>query len=520
MRTDPDPQANAIPRAGRRAATCGRPTYPRGVDPAPTSPPPAARTVDLVVVGGGTAGMVGAKTAAALGARTLLVERDRTGGDCLWTGCVPSKALLASAHAAAVARGSAHLGVSATGVGVDFSAVMGHVHAAIAHIAPVDSPEALQQAGVEVLAGEAVLTGPDRLRVGAQDIVFGQALLTTGAAPSLPPLPGLQEASPLTSETIWDLSDLPDRLVVLGAGSIGCELAQAMARLGARVTLVEQAGQVLPPEDPAAARVLTGALQEDGVQVLTGRAVSAVEGRSGDGGLVHLADGTSVEFDVLLAVLGRTPRTASLGLAAAGVDVDDHGFVVVDQRLRTTNPRIWAAGDLTGHPQFTHVAGVHGSVAATNAVLGTRRRAAPVVPRVTFTDPEVAAVGRSTDGDAAAAAGLRAVTVGHEHVDRAVAEGRTEGFTTLALDRRGRVVGATIVGPRAGESLGELTLAVSRGLRARDVAGVVHPYPTYDDGPWNAALADLARTLSSPALKRLASTVATVRRGVAQRRGR
>jgi pyruvate/2-oxoglutarate dehydrogenase complex dihydrolipoamide dehydrogenase (E3) component len=456
-------------------------------------------SVDLLVIGGGTAGMVGAKTAASLGARVLLAERDRTGGDCLWTGCVPSKALLAAADAAASARAAGRFGVDVGGVRVDFSRVRKHLQAAIETIRPVDSVEALQAAGITVATAEAVLTGPDTATVGGRTVRFRYALLATGAAPVLPPIDGLAEADPLTSETVWDLAELPGRLAVLGGGPIGCELGQAFARLGSAVTVVD-ADRLLPGETPEASELLTAALRRDGVTVRTGAGVTAVR----DGAL-RLADGSAVPFDRLLVAVGRRAGTDGLGCAAAGVELADDGTVAVDGALRTANPRIWAAGDVTGSPQFTHTAGVHGSLAATNALLGLRRTVDPVVPRVTYTSPEVASVG------VAPGEGHSVRRVGHARVDRAITEGETEGSTTLVLDRRRRIVGATVVGPRAGEVLGELTLAVRRGLTTTDLAGTTHAYPTYSGAAWDAAVDDVRSRLAGPVVRRVLKAVVRLR---------
>ena len=473
---------------------------------------------DLVVVGGGTAGIVGAKTAARLGARVLLVEHDRTGGDCLWTGCVPSKALLAAADVAATARGSARFGVTATEVRVDFARVMQHVRATIAHIEPVDSIRAIESAGVQVRTGTARFTGPSTVDIDGDTVAFRQALVATGASPAVPPVPGLDAVEYLTSDDVWQLDERPDDLVVLGGGSIGCELGQAFARLGTRVTLVEGAPRLLTREDPRAAAAVAGALADDGVELVLGSEVTRIDGTSGPAGVLTLQDGRRIPFSRLLVAVGRSPRTRGIGLEDAGVQCDDRGFVVVDDRLRSTNPYIWAAGDLTGHPQFTHTAGVHGSLAASNAVLGVRRKVnTAVVPRVTFTDPEVAAVGVSTDSDQS---GLRTIDWSHEHVDRAVTEGATAGFTRLVTDRRSRVLGATVVGPRAGETLGELTLAISQGLTTRDLAGVTHPYPTYNDGPWNAAIADVQDQLQRPSTRRAIGLLSGARRRWLARRHR
>lgn len=470
---------------------------------------------DLVVVGGGTAGIVAAKTAARLGASTLLIERHRTGGDCLWTGCVPSKALLAVAGAAAMARDAASLGIRTGQVEVDFADAMAHVHSTIAHIAPVDSVEALQADGVDVVSGDARFVGPAAVRVHGRDVAFRRAVLATGATPAVPPIPGLAEAAYLTSDTVWDLTRLPDRLVVLGGGSIGCELGQAFARLGADVTIVEGAARIMPREDNAAAGLVAAALRRDGVRVLTGRGVARVDAADAAGGRLVLDDDSAVLYGTLVVAVGRSPRTRGLGLESAGIGVDARGFVIVDTHLRTTNPRIWAAGDLTGHPQFTHTAGVHGSLAGSNAILGVRRSVnLTAVPRVTFTHPEVAAVGLPTDP---VPDGLRLRQWSNTHVDRAVAEGDADGFTRLVVDKRGRILGATVVGPRAGETLAELTLAVKHGLRTRDLAAAIHPYPTYGDGPWNAALSDVRDSLAKTPVKQAISGLVAVRRWLGAR---
>lgn len=467
----------------------------------------APDTADLVVIGGGAAGIVAAKTAAGFGAKVVLVERDRTGGDCLWTGCVPSKALIAAAAtAAAVRRGSA-FGISAADATIDFSRVMQHVRHAITAIAPVDSPQALTAAGVTVLNGSACFTGTRSVAIGEHRISFTQAVLATGARPTVPDLPGLETVDYLTSETVWDLNELPHRLLVLGGGSVGCELAQAFARLGSAVTIVESAETLVPREDLAASTALTASMIADGVDVRTAATAASISGEA-----LTLVGGRQIRFDQVLIAVGRTPRTRSIGLEDAGVTVDDRGYVNVDAQLRTSNPRIWAAGDLTGHPQFTHTAGVHGSLAATNAILGLRRTVEKTgEPRVTFTDPEIAVVGIDPR-TARRITGLHVQTLSHGHLDRAIAEADTGGLTQLVLDRKHRIVGASIVGPRAGETIGEMVLAVKQGLRARDVAGATHPYPTYNDGPWNASIADVRSQLARPVISRSIALLARLRK--------
>ncbi|MDV6264626.1 dihydrolipoyl dehydrogenase family protein [Rhodococcoides yunnanense] len=460
---------------------------------------------DVVVVGGGTAGIVAAKTAAGFGVRVVLIERERTGGDCLWTGCVPSKALLAAASVAATVRSASRFGIDTEPPQVDFPRVMEHVHGAIAEIAPIDSPEALTEAGVHVISGDAVFTGPNTVSVGTRVVSFGQAIVTTGAHPTVPAIDGIEHVDYLTSDTLWDLTVLPERLLIVGAGSVGCEMAQAFSRLGSEVTLIGRSATILPREDASASSILTQALTDEGVRVLTSTSVVRIADDS-----AVTDTGTEIAFDRVLVATGRTPRTASLGLESAGVALSDNGFVRVDEHLRTTNPRIWAAGDLTGHPQFTHTAGVHGSLAASNAALGLSRTVSTTgTPRVTFTDPEIASAG--IDVRSARRLGLRLQTLDHHHVDRAVTEGRTAGSTTLVLDAKRRIVGACVVGPRAGETIGELIIAIEQGLRTRDLAGATHPYPTYNDGPWNAAIADVKAQLGSPVLSRSLRTLAKSR---------
>ena len=453
--------------------------------------------VDLAVLGGGTAGIVAARTAAAFGARVALIEQQRQpGGDCLFTGCVPSKALRSAAAAVATARRADRFGLAAPSGPVDFAAVMGHVRGAVATIAPDDSIETMTKAGVEVVTGCGRFVAPDRMVIGDRSIAFRQALLATGSDPAVPVLPGLTDTAFLTSETIWDLDALPGRLIVLGGGSTGCELAQAFARLGSEVTLVEPTGRLLPQEDQEAGAAVATALTADGVDLVLGVPASRVKAHA-----VVLEGGRSLPFDTLLVATGRRARTQGLGLEAVGVAVRDNGDVVVDERLRTTHPLIWAAGDVTGHPRFTHLAGMHGAVAAANAVLGLRRRAAEVpCPRVTYTSPEVGAVG-VTDPDEVRAAGLRSVHYDHADLDQAVTEDATGGFTRVALDRRGRVRGAVVVSPRAGETIAEATVAVQHGLTVGDLTAATHPYPGWSDGWWNAATGAYQARLARPPTK-------------------
>ena len=457
----------------------------------PTRSTDVPSRIELLVVGGGTAGLIAAKTAASFGAEVMLVERDPApGGDCLWTGCVPSKTLLSLAGTAAAARRATELGLQVSGT-VDGTTIRDRVRAAVQTIAPDDSAAALEKAGVRVLRGSVVFTGPDRAEIDGRAVTFRRAVLATGASPTLVTVP--QDQAPLTSETVWDLDDLPRRLLIVGGGSTGCELGQAFARLGSRVTIVERAPRLLPGDDPDAGALLAQILAGEGVELRLGRTMGSVQE-----GTATFDDGSRVEFDQWLCATGRRPRTEQLGLAEAGVHLDRDGVVAVDPRLQTSNERIWAAGDVTGAPYLTHRAGVHGSVVAANAVLGLRRTVErDGWPRVTFTDPEVGSVGVTGDERALKQAGLRAVTLPHEHVDRAVTD-QDSGFTRLLLDRRRRLRGAVIVSGRAGETLGEAALAVSRRVSVSDLVEVTHAYPTLSDGLWNAAIMDYQAQLGAP----------------------
>jgi pyruvate/2-oxoglutarate dehydrogenase complex dihydrolipoamide dehydrogenase (E3) component len=466
---------------------------------------------DLVIIGGGTAGLVAGIGAAAQGARTLLVERDRTGGDCLWTGCVPSKALISAAEAAHTARSSHHLGVSAEQVTVDFPAVMAHVQRAIATIEPHDSPDRLRREGVEVAHGRARFVADDAIEIDDRRVRFRRAMIATGATPLVPDLPGLAAATPLTSDTLWDLQELPERLVVLGAGPMGVELGQAFARLGSQVTIVELDERVLPGEERDASAVLTAALRADGVEVRTGtRAIEVVH----DGGAHRLlvepmgtcqrsdpdAPGTGftarelVPFDRILVAVGRRPRTNDLGLEFVDVDLGIDGRIVVDDRMRTSNPRVYAGGDVTMQLPFTHVAAAHGAAVVQNAVFGLRARIDHErMPWTVFTSPEVARIGLTAAEAHARFGGRETVrTASHEDLDRAITAGATDGFARLIGDPKGRLVGATIVGPRAGETIGEVAAWMAGGAKLSAIArSATHVYPTWSEDVATASLEHL-----------------------------
>lgn len=458
---------------------------------------------DLVVLGGGTAGIVAAKTASGLGARVLLVERNKTGGDCLWTGCVPSKSILSVAHRAALSTTNADMGITVSTVKIDFPKVMQYLKGVINEIAPQDSVEALTDAGITVIQGQAAFTSPTSITIDGVEHYYSRAIIATGAGPAIPAIPGMSEANFLTSENIWELENLPERLLILGAGSIGCELGQAFKRLGSEVTLIDGAVRILPREDESSSWILAEQLISEGVKIFTSAKVRSIETNFlGEGSIqLDLLDrtGEKISFNRILIAVGRSPRTTGIGLEKAGVELTKQGFVITCDSLRTTNRHIWAAGDITGHPQFTHVAGVHGSTAASNAILGLSRKAEiRVIPRVTFTDPEVAAVGVASNTNDS---NLRVLERRNDDVDRAIAESKVNGVTKIVIDSKGKIVGGLIVGPRAGEALAEITLAIRMGLTTRDLASTIHPYPTYGDGLWNIAIADVRNQLMTPRVK-------------------
>ncbi|MEU3048070.1 NAD(P)/FAD-dependent oxidoreductase [Streptomyces sp. NPDC006984] len=470
---------------------------------------------DLAVIGGGSAGLTAARLAADLGARVALIERDRPGGDCLWTGCVPSKTLLHAAAQVHAARRTDRYGLTPATGPADWTAAAARVREAISRIEPHDSPEALTGLGIEVIRAEARFTGPRTLDADGRMLAFRHALIATGSSPHLPAVPGLDDVGALTSDTVWDLPELPHRLLVIGGGAIGCELGQAFARLGSNVTIVEAAPRLLPAMEPQAADLLRRRLGAEGVTAHTSAVLRSVRPASAD---LTTADHTehTIALDQVLVATGRRPRTAALGLEAAGIRTTDHGFIATDSRLRTGNPRVFAAGDVTGRLPFTHVAGVQAADAVLNALLGLRRRLDyEAMPYAVFTDPEIAQVGltaaqaRDRYGDAA-----RTRFLPHEEMDRAVTEDATDGFTQLVLDPKGRIAGATVVGPRAGEAIVELAHAVRLNWTPGRLAATVHPYPTHADGPWLAALAEVRHNLTAHRSHTMTSALLRLRRGV------
>jgi pyruvate/2-oxoglutarate dehydrogenase complex dihydrolipoamide dehydrogenase (E3) component len=470
---------------------------------------------DLVTIGGGTAALVASLGVAGIGGRAALIEEHRVGGDCLWTGCVPSKALLAAAATAHSMRHADRHGLTPIDPQVDLARVLATVRLAQASIEPQDSPERLRRHGVTVIEGRGRFVGPGLIEVAGRHVRFRAALVATGSRPVVPPIAGLADAEPLTSDTIWALEELPRRLVVLGGGPIGCELGQAFARLGSAVTIIEALPTLVPREAADVGDFLAACLRDEGVDVRTAVRAESVA-RSGAGWAISLDDGTSVGFDRIVVAVGRRPNTVDLGLENVGVEMDQRGHVVVDELLRTTGDRIYAAGDVVGRMPFTHVAAHQARIVVTNAMLRTRRRADyDRIPWVTFTDPEIARVG--LDADAARARwGGRAVVQRYDYteLDRAVTHRSNRGWAELVGDPRRRLVGATIIGEAAGESIAELTAWIVAGRKIDDVSTTVHAYPTFSEGPSRAADDVLRARYFDPRLTRVTGTVLALLRRI------
>ncbi len=471
-------------------------------------------TYDLAILGGGTGGLVSAMIAAGTGARVVLIEADRTGGDCLWTGCVPSKSLLATAELVHAIRHADRLGVSATTPDIDLGRVMDRVRAVQDHIAPHDSPERLRAAGVTVLHGHGRFTSESTIDVAGTRVRFRRAIVATGSHAIIPPVPGLEDLDPLTNETVWDLRELPPRLAVIGAGPIGCELGQAFARLGSRVTIVDVADRVLPREEPGASDLLAGTLRADGIVMRLDASITAA-GRDADGtARLDLSVGEPILADRVLVAAGRAPRTTGLGLDEAGVSTDARGAIVTDATMRTSNRRVFAIGDVTGGLAFTHVAAHHARHATLNALFGLRRRTdRAAIPWVTFTDPEVAHVGLTeTEGRERWGDRVTVATAGYDRVDRAVTAAATTGAATLIGDPRGRLVGATLVGRGAGESIVELTAWITAGERIDRVSQTVHAYPTFAEAAARAADEHIRARFATPRTRRTLRPILALRR--------
>ena len=478
------------------------------VHPADWQNPTPAGRYNLVVIGGGTAGLVTAVGAAALGAKVALVERRLLGGDCLNVGCVPSKALLRCARAAADVRDAGQFGVLlGEPARVDFSAVMERMRRLRAEISPHDSAERFRNLGVDVYLGDARFAGPDRVVVASQTLHFARACIATGSRAAVPKIDGLEGIAFHTNETIFSLTELPRRLAVVGGGPIGCELAQAFARFGSEVVLVQRGDRLLPHDDHDASMIVQQAMTRDGVRVVLDAQLDAVS-QTTDGKQLRiaLAEGSHEQLtvDELLIGVGRVPNVTGLGLEAAGVAYDSQQGVQVNDFLQATNRRIYAAGDVCTRYRFTHMADALARIVIRNALFFGRAKASKlVVPHCTYTDPELAQVGLTAADAARQQIAIDTLTVPFESVDRAIVDGERRGLLKIHLKRGSdQIVGATLVARHAGEMLSELTLAIEAGVGLKTLSRTIHPYPTQAEAIKKAA-DQYQRTRLSPRVKRL-----------------
>ena len=463
----------------------------------------------LVVIGAGTGGLVTAAAAAGLGAKVALVERHLMGGDCLNVGCVPSKAVISAARAWHGAReAAARFGGPAVSGPGDFAAAMERMRRLRAGLSPIDGAARFRALGVDVFLGEGRFTGRDTVAVGDHVLRFRRAVIATGARAGVPPIPGLAEAGFLTNETVFTLTTLPRRLAVIGGGPIGCELAQAFRRFGAEVTLVDAAPRLLPRDDEDAAALLADQLVSEGIHLVTSARVLGVA-RVGDWrelSLGHPSGPLRLAVDEVLVAAGRRPNLEGLGLDQAGIAATPTG-ITVDDRLRTTNPAVYAVGDVCSRFQFTHSADFQARLVVQNALFFGRARASRLVtPWCSYTSPEVAQVGLTAAEATAQGVAHDVVQVGVEHLDRAVLEDETRGFAKVVLARGSdRILGATIVGADAGDLIGEVTLAMTSGLGLGAIGRTMHPYPTRGEILRKAADA-WRRGKLTPTVRRLFST--------------
>ena len=454
---------------------------------------------NLVAIGAGSAGLVTSYIGAAVKAKVALIERHKMGGDCLNTGCVPSKALIRTARLLAEARHSQRYGIRALSADFDFAEAMERVQQVIAKVEPHDSVERYRGLGVDCIQGEARLIDPWTIEVDGRRITARSVVIATGARPTVPALPGIEQIDYLTSDTVWNLRERPRRLLVLGGGPIGCELGQCFARLGCAVTLVQRPARLLPKEDPDASALVLDALRADGITVELAAEAVRIE-RNADGAqMIVRQNGVerAIPFDRLLLALGRTANVSGFGLEALGVRLAQHGTIESDPLMRTNLPNLYVCGDVAGPYQFTHVAAHQAWYAAVNALFGpfwTFKADYRVIPWCTFTDPEVARVGLSETEAQAQGIAYELSHYGLDDLDRAIADSHDHGYVkVLTVPGKDQILGATIVGAHAGDLLAEYVLAMRHGLGLRKILGTIHSYPTmmeankYAAGVWARA---------------------------------
>ena len=461
-------------------------------------------TPDLCVIGAGSGGLSVVAAAAALGVPVVLIEKGKMGGDCLNTGCVPSKALIAAGKRAEVFRSSAAFGIKAQRPGIEFYQVNDHVHGVIAAIAPNDSKARFTGLGVRVIEGEASFKDAETVVAGDFEIKARRFVIATGSAPSVPPIPGLDQTPYLTNETVFEARERPKHLIVIGGGPIGLELAQAFRRLGSDVTVLE-AAQPLAKEDPECAAVVLDRLVHEGVTIRSAVKIAKVRRvRTKIEVVLETGQGEeTIEGSDLLVATGRRPSVEGLGLDAAGIEHGPSG-IVLDKKLRTTNKSVYAIGDAAGSVQFTHAANYHAGLVIRHALFRLPIKVdVDAIPRVTFTDPELAHIGLSEEEARKRSKSIRVLRWPYHENDRAQAERETCGHIKVITDKKGKILGATIVGASAGELITAWTLAISQGLNIRAFAGIVVPYPTLSEIGKRAAISFFAPRLTSPWVRRI-----------------
>ncbi len=486
-------------------------TLVANVHPAEWVNPEPAPCYNLVVIGAGTAGLVTAGGAGGLGAKVALIEKHLMGGDCLNVGCVPSKTIIRSSRVYASIRDADQFGIQVPeGTTVDFAAVMERMRRLRAGISSNDSARRFQQEfGVDVFLGQAHFSGPDTIEVGGTRLRFKKAAIATGARATPPPIPGLAEAGYLTNETVFSLTERPRRLAVIGGGYIGCELAQTFQRLGSEVVLLHKHARILDREDADAAEILKQALLRDGIRLILSAQIQQIESQANGKTIHYEANGQAgaVVVDEILVGVGRSPNVEGLNLEAAGVEYDRKKGVRVNDRLQTTNPRIYAAGDVCMDWKFTHAADAAARIVIQNALfLGRKKLTALTMPWCTYTDPEIAHVGLYEQEAEAKGIAVKTFLIPLEQVDRAIADGETDGFAKVHVKAgTDKILGATIVARHAGDLISTITLAMVGKLGLGTIASVIHPYPTQAEVIRRAADA-YSRTRFTPFVKRLFST--------------
>lgn len=456
----------------------------------------------LLIIGAGPAGLIAARAAVRGGAKVALIERNLLGGSCLNNGCIPSKAIIRTSRLYREMRDAEHFGGRVPGgIAVDFPAVMERVRRIRARLSERGSAERLAAMGIDLHFGEARFAGPDSVTVGGNVLRFKKALVATGARPVRPPIPGLEEAGYLTYENVFDLTECPQRLLVIGGGPVGCELAQAFARLGSRVTLVEEDPMFLGHEERDAAQLLSDALARDGIEIHLDTQTTRVrvEGNDKVADLVNDDTKRTVAVDQILVGVGTAPNVQGLELEAAGVVYDDARGIPVDDFLRTTNRRIFAAGDVCGENKFPHIESAAGRIVVANALfLGRQRLSAEAIPWCTFTDPEIAHVGMYVTEARQKNIPVKTFTILMHEVDRAITDGEEEGFVKVHVrEGTGKILGATVVASHAGDLINEISLAMSAGLDLHALARVNQPYPTQSQAIKMAAGAYVASRRTS-----------------------